>query len=217
MIGENITLKAEYLATANVLIHQMEAQRKDKAKFVIVICGESGSGKTVTAHCLQHLFELKGQKTALIHMDDYFHLPPQSNHENRLKGLENVGYQEVDLALLNKHALLFKSGEISVQKPVVEYQLNSILSESISFENIDILIVEGTYTFKIESADFKVFMSRNYIQTEEKRRLRNRGNEMNNPFNNLVLAKEHELIAPFGKNVDAVIDYNYQVIIPTHG
>lgn len=217
MIGEDVNLKAEYLSTASELIEQMEMQINSKPKFVIVICGESGSGKTVTAHCLTHLLKLKGLKAVLFHMDDYFHLPPKSNHENRLKGLENVGYQEVDLNLLNHQAFQFKNGEKSIQKPLVDYQMNTIASEDISFEDVDILIIEGTYTFQITNADFKIFMSRNYIQTEEKRRLRNRGEEMNDPFNNLVLAKEHELIAPFCKDVDAIIDFNYQVKIQYNG
>jgi uridine kinase len=214
MIGENITLKAEYLETAAVLMQHLKPLLALNSKIVVVICGESGSGKTVTAHCLQHVLEQEGVYSALLHMDDYFFLPPQSNHENRLKSLENVGYHEVNLDLIDAHIAAFKNGVNRFEKPLVDYHNNTIGTEVIEVQAAQILLVEGTYTFRLKKADFKVFMSRNYIQTEEKRRLRNRGNEAEDPFNQLVLAKEHTLIAPFYQEMNAIIDFNYHVILP---
>ncbi len=49
-------------------------------------------------------------------MDDYFKLPPRSNHENRLKSLDNVGLQEVNLNLIQENIKDFKKGKITIEK-----------------------------------------------------------------------------------------------------
>ena len=66
-------------------------------RVVIAIAGESGSGKSVTATTLAGELDATGIVTIVLHQDDYFLLPPRTNHEHRVHDLRNVGPHE-DLA-----------------------------------------------------------------------------------------------------------------------
>ena len=62
---------------------------------VVAVSGESGAGKTTLA---RRLAEALGAR--LVHMDDYYRLPPRENHRARVEDLSRVGPDEVDLARL---------------------------------------------------------------------------------------------------------------------
>ena len=102
MVGDVIELKEKHLATAKEIITLLKKSfpLDGKQKIAIGIAGESGSGKSVTAFALQKILEQQNVKSLVLQMDDYFKLPPKTNHENRLKSLDNVGIQEVDLEKL---------------------------------------------------------------------------------------------------------------------
>lgn len=211
MIGDNIELKDEYYSTAEALFNRLEKVLTTTSKFVVAIGGESGSGKTVTALCLQELLEKNNYAAAVFHIDDYFFLPPQSNHQKRLESIENVGAHEVNFDLLNENIKAFKKGCEQLEKPLVNYAENSIASETVLLKDVSVLIVEGTYSFLVERADYKIFMSRNYIETKQSREARKRGNEASDPYNNIVLEVEHQLIHPLKEKANAIVDFNYKV------
>ena len=71
--------------------------------------------------------------------------------------------------------------------------------------------MEGTYAFYQNETDFNLFMSRNYLQTRELREKRSRGNEVNDPFIEKVLEKEHELVVAKKEKADAWIDYDFNL------
>ena len=205
MIGDSQILDPKYLKTADAILQHLLITKTQ----CIGIGGESGSGKSVTALALQHQLNAKGIETALLHQDDYFFLPPKSNHLKRQENLEWVGLKEVNLSLLNEHCQAFKNAAKSIQKPLVNYPENSISTEVLSLENTQILLVEGTYCLNLNCLDVRIFMSRNYHQTLENRRARAR--DLIDDFTNQVLEIEHQLIAPLAQNADLLVDTNYQV------
>jgi uridine kinase len=211
MLGDVIQIKPEYFATSLRIAEIWSEQRNDKQRSVIGIAGESGSGKSVTAVCLQKTLHDKGIKALILHMDDYFHLPPTSNHQKRLESLENVGKHEVNLSLLEENILSFKNGVEAMTVPVVNYKLNSILSEIIPSQGYDVLIIEGTYTFFIENLDFKIYMDRTFEQTREQRASRAR--EEMSDFIEQVLALEHNIIRPTKVQANVIVDVHYQVLL----
>ena len=212
MIGDTINLNEEYLSTAESLYAKLIHKFDSFSGKVIAIAGESGSGKTVAAMSLQKIVQDHEIHALVLHIDDYFKLPPLTNHQNRLKSQENVGAHEVDMDWLNSNIVDFKNKEKSIEKPTVNYYENTISSDTVFLENIDLLIVEGTYSFLAKGIDYHIFMSRTYKETEEMRLKRNRGTEMQDPYNNVVLEIEHQIIAPLKKRADAIIDFNYAVI-----
>lgn len=214
MIGDKIHLTEKYIKTAEEIVNLLSAKSGfgSKNKSVIGIGGESGCGKSVTAFALQKVLTEKGLKSIVLQMDDYFKLPPRSNHENREKDLKNVGQHEVDLSLLAENINDFKNGKSFTQKPLVDYKDNSISKENLEFENIEILVVEGTYILELDNFDHKIFIDRNYKDTFENRMNRNRDEKSD--FVEKVLEIEHNIIKTFKDKADYILDKNYQILMP---
>lgn len=216
MKGDIIYVKPEYFSTAERLVTGLEAlpQYHNGQRLVVFICGESGSGKSVTAICLGKSLGDKGITSSVLHLDDYFKLPPISNHEKRLEDISWVGPGEVRLDLLQQHVDDFLNGNITVEKPLMHYRANATTLEELDWNNVQVLIVEGTYTFFLERAHYRIFMSRNYHDTFEQRMAR--GRDVQSNFVESVLEIEHNIIAPKGHLADATVLKDYSVAFNPH-
>lgn len=204
MIGDKVVLSEDFLAPAyRVLSHKLINRG-----MVVSVSGESGSGKSTLALALQKVLEEKGLKTLVLHMDDYFILPPAANHNKREQDLSAVGPHEVRLDLLQQHIDAFKNGSKEILKPLVYYKENSIQSERIDLSDKDVVIVEGTYTAALKT-DFSIFIARTYKDTFDDRVKRAR--DPITPFVEKVLAIEHKIISDLGQNADLVLDKNFQI------
>lgn len=180
--------------------------------FIVSVSGESGSGKSETAKAIQD--ELAGAqiKSIILAQDDYFVLPPKSNDKRRREDDTWLGpHVEVDLGLLSQHIQEALDGAAAIKKPLIDYQDNSISYESISLDGVQTVIVEGTYTALIRKIDCRVFIERNWADTLEHRKKRNRGNEVNDPFIEGILKTEHKIIAGHRFLADILISRDYQV------
>lgn len=208
MIGEDIILKTEYIELGNAVLKRIEHSLQNR--FTISIGGESGSGKSTLAMALKKTLDNKRYHTAVLHMDDYFHRPPADTHNLRLEDTANVGLGEVNLPLIQKHIIAYKEGAKILTKPLVHFQENKIASESLTFSDPSILIIEGTYVTGLKNIDAKVFLTRNFKDTYEARM--SRGRDQGTNFVEEVLAIEHQLIAPHSGLADILIDKNYQII-----
>lgn len=76
-----------------------------------------------------------------------------------------------------------------------------------------VVIAEGTYTSLLNHVDRKVFIARNWLDTLDHRKKRNRGNEVGDPFIEQVLTIEHKIIAGHKQLADFVITKEYDVIV----
>ncbi len=210
MIGEKIDRTKLNEAAANDLLSVFTALRTTP-KLVLAIAGESGSGKTHMAIALEASFGSSGIKTEVLHMDDFFKLPPKLNHQNRLQDFNSVGPAEVDLERLNQILSSFKNNASIINAPLVDYNKDQIEDHEVNLKDVQVLIVEGTYSFYLNAIDFHLFMSRNYKETLELRSKRNRGNEVNDPFIERVLEREHDLITATRVKADAWIDFHFNL------
>lgn len=210
MIGDVINLEQKHLDTAENIYKIIKENYNYPDKWALGICGESGSGKSVTAFALKKVLEEKGVKSLVIQMDDYFKLPPRSNHENRLKSLDNVGLQEVNLDLIQENIKDFKKGKTTIEKPLVDYHANSVSQEILQIEDVQVLIIEGTYILDINEFDFTIFINRNYKDTYENRMIRNRDEQTD--FVEKVLEIEHNIIRKFKEKADVILEKNYQIV-----
>jgi len=209
MVGDFIELKIEYLNLASQVL-DIISHKIGTAPVAIAISGESGSGKSTLAVAMAELLERANQPKIILHMDDYFKLPPLSNHKNREKNLENVGPHEVHLDLLEKHIEDIKSNNSNqLIKPLSDYANDEINEEVINLSPNSIIIVEGTYTSLLQNIDVKIFIDRDYKSTLENRKKRAR--DPITPFVEKVLAIEHEIISRHKALSDIIIDQNYQI------
>lgn len=201
----NVTDLARSLAS--VVTGDLRLPRRERV--VIAIAGESGSGKSVTATGLAKALASGGVRTTVLHQDDYFILPPRTNHEHRVLDLANVGPHEVHLDRLQSHVDAFRAGHDGVEGPAVDYPGNRFLTRRVDFTTSGVLIVEGTYVFRLRDLDLKIFLEATHEDTRERRRERNR--DIDAPIIDEILSIEHRLIAPQSTLADIVIDRTFQI------
>ena len=214
MIGDVIHIKSEYYQTADAILGLLELSGDHRK--VLLVGGESGSGKSVTAMCLQQRLHLKGVSALVLHQDDYFHLPPKTNHEKRLNDVQWVGLQEVKLDLLQIHLNMFLDHQPTLTKPLVNYRTNGILEENVPLSAYQIIIIEGTYVLQLHDAHTGIFMDRNYQQSRAQRLSRNR--EPYDEFIEQVLQIEHIIIRGLRPKAHILVNPDYSVTLqhPAH-
>lgn len=201
------------LSTTIILAQAINYLQPANSPIVLAIAGESGSGKTVTARGLQQLYKAKGKKVIILHLDDYFKLPPAQNHQKRLNDFEWVGKGEVRLDLLQKHIDLIASKVYShLEIPKMNWSTDKEETELIDIENCDVLIIEGTYSLFFNNLTFRIFMEHSYHDTVKNRLQRNR--EPLSEYNQKILEKEHHIIKTQRDVANMIIkkDYSLEVV-----
>ena len=176
---------------------------------VIGVAGESGSGKSMTADGLARACTSVGMRALVLNQDNYFFLPPRTNHEHRIESLDNVGAHEVNLALIGSQIAAFRARETGVVAPLVDYPGNRFVTQTLDFSTVELLIVEGTYVLQLDDLDVRIFLEATHQDTEERRRVRNR--DIDAPIVAQVLAIEHEIIARQRAVADVLIDSDFRL------
>lgn len=211
MIFEDIKIKDDYYRLSKSLLDNLQKKSLlTKNKLVIGICGESGSGKSVTSICLKKALEQQKIFSVILHQDSYYKLAPQENHLKRKSDINWVGPNEVNMELLQQRLNDFKAGKEKLKVPVIDYKKNCFVQKDIILNKTSVLIVEGVYSFFLDNLDYKIFLEKTYTETIEKRKKRSR--EVYDPFVESVLKIEHKIIKQLRPFADVVIDKNYMVI-----
>ena len=153
--------------------------------------------------------EGRGVRSVVLPQDDYYVLPPRFNDAARRANFAWVGTTEVRIDLLDDHLRLAQEGATEITKPLVIYDDNQIVDETVSLEDAEVVIAEGVYTSLCEHVDRRVFIARNRLETMEHRR--KRGREEFDPFIEDVLKKEHEIISQHRPRADVIITRDYNV------
>lgn len=211
MIGDKLTYYSSYKDITNFVISELRDNLINNNRICISVGGESGCGKTSLAYTL--LIDIEnstGIKGFLFQLDDYFYLPPTDNHNARIKDISLVGINEVNIELLDSHLIQFKQKGAIINKPLVNYDQNKILSERISSNLYDFCIVEGTYVSDLNTPDYRIFIETTYLDTRKSRI--GRGRDLINDFNEQVLKIEHRIIKPHYKFANVIIDKDLNII-----
>lgn len=205
MIGDKLVITDYHRRSAAIVFPALIKRIEEiGVPLAVTIGGESGSGKSETAVVLAELCEKQGYKTLILQQDDYFILPPRTNHERRLEDIGWVGLQEVRLDKFNEDVGAVKSGrEKTIRKPLVIFEENLLTEEEVDAEGIDVVIAEGTYATTIENAELRVFIDRDYRQTKKARLTRSR--DPATDFLEKVLAIEHGIISGHKALADVVL------------
>lgn len=210
MIGDKIIVR-EYNRKGAKLVMDHIVQSAIEPPFSVTVSGESGSGKSEVAECLKELLEAQGMSVLILAQDDYFRLPPHSNHQQRKADIHWVGSTEVDLAFMNYHVRKLSAGKpCSIIKPLVYFEENLVLTETVEGP-YDVVIAEGTYTAMLKDATIHAFINRNYHETRADRLARNRDQALDNgedaalSFLETVLEIEHRIIETHIELADIII------------
>ena len=214
MKGDILVLQKYHRDAASEIVpHIIDKIRGKNSRYIITVAGESGSGKSETGQAIAEELEKYGIKTVILGQDDYFILAPRSNDQKRREDSEWLGpHVEVKLDVMEQNLVDAIQGKREITKPLVDYDSNTIEQEIINLDGIDVLIAEGTYTSLLKHVDTRIFIARNWKDTLEHRRKRNRGKEVGDPFIEQVLSLEHKIIAGHKHLADFLVTKDFDVI-----
>ncbi|MCK4660687.1 MAG: hypothetical protein KAV82_14290 [Phycisphaerae bacterium] len=205
MIGDTLVITDYHRqAAAQLLPIVLERLALSAETVVVTIAGESGSGKSETALCLAAVLAVEGRQCLVLAQDDYFRLPPKSNHRQRVEDISWVGPCEVRLDLLAEHiTALCERPDQRLAKPLARFDEDRIDCEIIEPGDRDVVIAEGTYTTLLPGIDIRVFIDRDYHQTKKARLARARDPDL--AFLEQVLEIEHREISQHKVLADVII------------
>lgn len=210
MVGDKLILKPYHLPPARDIYDFIKDKIDSNKPNFISIGGESGCGKSTLGIAIKEVLSENNINSFILHMDDYFHLPPTSNHVQRLEDINHVGPQEVDLDLLQTHINQIQGGFNEIIKPLIHYKENDKRNEIFKPGNFSVFIIEGTYVSLLDQIGTKIFMERTYKDTWEDRVKRAR--DPITPFIENVLEIEHTIIKKHREKADLIVDQDYNVI-----
>jgi uridine kinase len=212
MRGDTIIVEEHHRrAAAEIVPALLPRIRGSGGKYTISVAGESGSGKSETATAIADALAEEGIESVIFQQDDYFVHPPKSNDRARRDDIAWVGPQEVRLDLLDEHLEAFRGGAASIDKPLVDYETDSVTAEDLPTAGARVAISEGTYTSLLENVDTRVFIARDYEATRAHREKRRRDAAELDPFIDEVLKIEHAIISEHRIRADIVINADYSV------
>jgi uridine kinase len=207
MLGDILLITDKHRKAAAQIVERLCEIKADK--FVIAIGGESGAGKSELAHVIARRLKDKGELAKILHIDDYYKVPPQERTEWRKQhGIEGIGLLEIDWDLLNRHIAEFgESKEATL--PCIDLLTDQIDKLITNFEGIKYLIVEGLYPLKID-ADLKIFIDLTYHETKKAQIVR--GKEPQTEWRWQVLEREHQVVQSLRPLAHLLVTQNFDVV-----
>ena len=208
MIGDRVNTKPKHTKAAGLILDLIGDGIEGGV--ACTVAGQSGAGKSEIAHELARLLDENGHRTFIFQQDDYFFFPPKTNHNRRVDDIGWVGTGEVDIALLDKHLGLLRSpGPRVLEKPLVIFEEDRITTEEVDLSPFDVFIAEGTYTTLLESADYHVFIDRDYHDTLADRK--ERGRETIDAFSEEVMRIEDAIISQHRSLANIIVNRDFSV------
>jgi len=139
-------------------------------------------------------------------MDNYYLVPPLECLEWRKKnGLEKIGYDEYDWKTINQNIDDFRTNKKSVM-PIVDLFTQMVDQLHTDFNGIEVLIIAGLYSIRINQGDLRVFIELTYEDTWEEQMLTQK--EVLDDFRIEVLKHEHKAVQSLKSLADFYIDFD---------
>jgi uridine kinase len=215
MKGDVVMVEEHHKKAAKEIVRKILADIEQKeTRYTLTVAGESGSGKSEMGKAIQDELADYEIKAVVLGQDDYFVLPPYDNDARRREDPEWLGpHIEIKIDLLEGNLRDALAGADRINKPLIDYNRNTIETETITLEGVRVVIAEGTYTSLLKHVDTRVFIDSSRLDTLAYREKRNRGNEVGDDFIEQVLTMEHKIIAGHKNLADFVITREHEVIM----
>lgn len=208
MLNDLITVTPRHENAARMILDKILELRKEnpRDKMIITISGEVGSGKSTISIVLARMLKKQSVRAKIIDLDDYYKIPPLERRKWRMEhGIKSIGYDEYDWEKLARNIEDFKKGN-STEMPCVDLITGYVDKLTTTFAGVDMLIINGLYSLKIEEADLKVFIEQTYDETRDAQRYSQK--EDMDAYRLQVLQREHEVVQSMKQNADFFIDFD---------
>lgn len=210
MRGDILIIRDEHYRAARQVFALLKDVILDAGgRYIITIAGESGAGKSETALALAETLKQESLPAFIIQQDDFFRYPPKTNAAIRIQTGGRVGPGEVCMDVLNGIVRSARAGIKSITKPLVLFNEDMIITETVDISPFRVILIEGTYTTLLEDADCRIFIDRDIEDTRADRLARNR--ETQDEFLEMILMREHKIISQHKEKADLVITSGFTV------
>jgi uridine kinase len=207
MLGDILIIKPQHTKVAQEILEVIA--KTDQDKMIIAIGGESGSGKTEVAHELGRALKERGTPAKIMHIDNYYKIPPRERNEwRKTHGVDKVGYSEYDWTKIERNIEDFLQGSDQVTMPCIDLVTDQVDQLQTSFKGLQYLIIEGLYAIKAE-AHLRVLIDLTYHETKYMQYAR--GKEPVNDFRWQVLEKEHQVVQSLRPFTNLLITQDFQL------
>jgi uridine kinase len=204
MLNDFVTIEKKHTNAATTLFERVMRDRKPK--FIVTISGEVGTGKCEIAHELGRKLVEVGLSVKVLHLDNYYIIPPRERIEwRKINGLEKIGYDEYDWKIVNQNIDDFISSKKSVM-PIVDLFTQQVDQLHTDFAGIDFLIIAGLYSIRIKQSDLRVFIELTYEDTWDEQMVTYK--EVLDDFRLEVLKQEHQAVQSLKPLADFYIDFD---------
>lgn len=203
MLNEILLLNNKHEKAAQTILDRILPEYS--RKYIIAISGEVETGKSEVAHMLGRLLKKKSIKVKMLYMDSYYMIPPDERTQWRKDhGIENVGFEEYDWQTINNNIDAFLNDKKATM-PCVDLFTGQIDHLITDFKEIDILIIAGLYSMKVERANLRVFIESTYKETMDIQKIS--GKEELDEFRMKVLEQEHKVVQSLKPLADFYLDF----------
>jgi len=204
MLNDVVTIEKKHTNAATTLFDRVMRDRK--TKFIVTISGEVGTGKCEIAHELGRKLVEAGISVKILHLDNYYNIPPLERSEWRKNNnLKKIGYDEYDWNTVNQNIEDFRLNNKSVM-PIVDLFTQEVDQLHTDFKGIDVLIIAGLYSIRINQSDLRVFIELTYEDTWDEQMVTHK--EVIDDFRLEVLKQEHIAVQSLKPLADFYIDFD---------
>jgi uridine kinase len=148
-------------------------------------------------------------KVKILYLDSYYKVPPAERTAWRKEnGIESIGPDEYDWDKVNENIDAFLKDK-KATLPMVDLFTGQMDQLTTDFKEIDVLIVAGLYSMKVEKADLKVFIENTYKDTMSVQKLS--GKEELDEYRMQVLAQEHKVVQSLKKLANFYVDFDTNI------
>jgi uridine kinase len=208
MLGDVLLIEEKHRKAGEIIIEQVLKEKK--AKLLVGISGESGSGKTELAHVVAKGLRKHGIMAKPLHIDNYYKVHPLERTEWRKRhSIEKVvGYDEYDWDTIYRNIEDFRNSRRSTM-PCIDLVTEQVDQLITHFDVVDMLIIDGLYAIKTEGLDIRVFIELTYHETKKAQVVR--GKEPQNEYRMAVLEQEHKMVQALKPSADILVGMDYSV------
>mgnify|MGYP000951243644 CR=1 FL=1 len=207
MLNEVLFLNSAHQKVAQTILDRIMPEYK--RKYIISLSGEVETGKAEIAYVLGRMLKAENIKVKILYLDSYYKVPPAERTAWRKEnGIESIGPDEYDWDKVNENIDAFLKDK-KATLPMVDLFTGQMDQLTTDFKEIDVLIVAGLYSMKVEKADLKVFIENTYKDTMSVQKLS--GKEELDEYRMQVLAQEHKVVQSLKKLANFYVDFDTNI------